>query len=719
MNHKVEVKTGDRLRIFGQIWKILSQPAGELVELVNASGTVLHSPWQVLFNAPDFSILGVEDDPVDTNHVAYSKLPTQTRMQAEWRERQVRQILFGRVDQNESISSEYNPDLYALTQRIEKKCAELKSSLASEHASISTIKRWIADYRTNGVYGLVDGRRIRGQDAYSDDDWTIIHVIEYVAKRRADATDVTLKELRLDIEERVKIENSRRAEVGAASLTLPGDTKLRELAKFAAPQLFVNAKRRSSISSNTTDTAYGHFVATRPGQIILLDFTPIDFLTFSEIDGSTLRVKLLLAQDLFSRAIVAWDLIEVDPKGVDASYLLLSVMFPKFKHFTWPEISRWHYVGIPETVILNAYGINFEREIANILPLFPETVVVDGGKVFLSEQMERLGDRFGINFIFARPYKGSDKSTIERLFLTIRHGFAEYIAGYVGENVEHRGRHVEPAHTTSELLVKIGSYITSQYNETTHDSCFSPSRPKVKLTPNQMLELGLKMQGFITVPASRNIYYESLEARVVKRIQSYGITIMGRRYDSDVLNPYRGKASPNNALEGKWVFLIDRRDPNYVFFKTLDDQGSYHAIPWVDGEYQMRPFQDLQLESSREAYKKQSFNNRKVMDDKSRGDRLIYREEIKLNIGKRGHAPLNNSVPVSTQMATNPLDRKERNAKARLRSAQITRATLLNDPHLPSIGLTPNQTDSTSGDEVVTEDHDSVVTTLNITDWTP
>src|SRR6266542_5740604 len=87
--------------------------------------------------------------------------------------------------------------------------------------------------------------------------------------------------------------------------------------------------------------------------------------------------------------------------------------------------------------------VDTRLELAAAKPVIvPETIVIDHGKVFVSDTFTRACNSLGISVQPARPHTPTDKAIVERTFASINTLFCQYVAGYTGSNVTRRGRDV-------------------------------------------------------------------------------------------------------------------------------------------------------------------------------------------------------------------------------------------------------------------------------------
>ncbi len=195
-----------------------------------------------------------------------------------------------------------------------------------------------------------------------------------------------------------------------------------------------------------------------------------------------------------------------------------------------------------------------------------------------------------INVQSARPYRGSDKGWIERLFRTMRERLLEGLPGYTGPNVLARGKDIEAdaVYFTHELEAIIGRWIAVDYQRRPHDGLRVPEMPHLTLSPNEAYEEAVARSGLVYVARDPDLHLRLLpvEARVIGRA---GVEIAGLTYDSPALDRYRQTRSPLTALDGKWPIRVDRRDLGRVWFQDPRDE-RFHELHWRYAREIARPF---------------------------------------------------------------------------------------------------------------------------------
>ena len=482
-------------------------------------------------------------------HAHWSRLDDEVKLAALDREGHLLEVLTGYRSgrAEEDRPWELRPAYLAEKQgdRVAAKAAELGISTRQ-------VNRWLHDYRAKGHHpvALIDLNAFRLSSRLG----------------RQDDSDVTFTELRELVDELLAkwLKSGRVKE----AVTLPSQPTFNALIRRFAPELARNAKQRRSEKSRDQNRRFHTLVSTRAGQYVMIDVTPFDLLALSEVNGSEVRLRLILALDHHTRAIVAAEFLEYEPRGVDLASFLLDIIFPVRAYPAWPalpEEARLPYAGLPEAILLAAHEMPEGSPLVNLPPMMPEAVVVDNGKAFLSREFLDMCARLEIDVLFARPGTGSDKSHVERAFRTFREGIAQKLEGYIGLHILARGRKVVGFHFAWEVRYHAVQWIARYYNHVTHRGLSHSAMPNIKLTPSQMYAASLAHAGYLVVPLGKDTYYLAL--RTEKRVISdVGIRSDGYQYDDEVLNPFRNRPSPYAELEGKWPIKVDRRDPTTVYW---------------------------------------------------------------------------------------------------------------------------------------------------------
>jgi hypothetical protein len=171
------------------------------------------------------------------------------------------------------------------------------------------------------------------------------------------------------------------------------------------------------------------------------------------------------------------------------------------------------------------------------------------------------------------------KPVIERTLGSVSTLFAQYVAGYVGSSTEHRGKNAGDgaAWSMAELQALLDEWIVAVWQNRPHDGLRDPLAPGRALTPNERYAALIGAAGYVPVPLSPEDYIELLPASW-RVINSYGVKIGLRTYDSGELNPYRRQHSGIEAQNGRWEVRYDPYDISRVWVRNHHHGGWLPAI---------------------------------------------------------------------------------------------------------------------------------------------
>ena len=472
----------------------------------------------------------------------------------------------------------FDPAQTTLRQRVAAKASELGCSVGKLHQKRGELLR-------RGVPALVDGRAARSATG-SGVDTRLRDAILAEAKELAEASDVRKMQFRARVA-------SRLARESGEPLKLPGsrptfnrivDDVLRSTGLFRLP-----AKSRRSAQAAPSET-FGSLLAERPGEYVAIDTTSLDVFAIDPFTFQWVGLDLTAAIDVCTRSILAFRLTPFSTQGVDLALLLSDLLSPTPMDGRWPSDVPYPYCGVPENLVLRAFELPAGTALAPRPTVRPGTVVIDRGRNYQSVAFMGACAHLRINVQSARPYRGSDKGWIERLFRTMRERLLESLPGYTGPNVLTRGKDIEAdaVYFTHELEAIIGRWIALDYQRRPHDGLRVPEAPHLALSPNEAYEEAVARAGFLYVPRDPDLHLRLLpvEARVIGRA---GVEIAGLTYDSPVLDPYRQQRSPLSGLDGKWPIRVDRRELGRVWFQDPRDE-RFHELRWRHAREVARPF---------------------------------------------------------------------------------------------------------------------------------
>lgn len=453
-------------------------------------------------------------------------------------------------------------------QRYAAKAAELG-------VTTRTIARWVRAYTESGEAGLarlLPGRRI-GLEGRVDERW--INTALQVMAEHSEQSKPSQKAV-------IERTNARVAAMfGEDMVQIPSlATAYRVLADLEkrVPTFRLSTKRNRDIAARPID-AYGKLRPTRPGEYLLMDTTRLDVFALDPVTLRWVQVELTVAMDWYTRCITGRLLTPVSTKSVDAAAVLYQCFRPPKTGSDQLSAVTWPAHGLPRSVVIDSDAIAASGPLGQAV--VPETVVVDHGKIYLSEHFTSACQRLGISIQPARVRTGRDKAPVERFFRTLREDLLQLLPGYKGPDISARGLDVEAQafFYIDELEQIIDEWIATVYHVRPHSGLIEPGVPGLALSPAMAYEHGVARAGYIEAPRDKDLIYEFLAVQW-RTIQHYGIDCGGRRYDGPALNPYRNMTSPyTGKAKGRWPIHLHSDDITRVYFRDPRTK-KWHTLMW-------------------------------------------------------------------------------------------------------------------------------------------
>ncbi|WP_405885627.1 helix-turn-helix domain-containing protein [Streptomyces sp. NBC_01136] len=382
--------------------------AGNEVALKDGRGRMLRlSLKELLFSdraviIPDGSGPAA-DDPEEIASVVLGQLDEAERRKLLDRAEHVREVLTGyrsgtpELARDDEPRPEYSPALSAEARYVTK-AAELGVGLR-------TLKRWVAEFRAHGEAGLAPKKGPAWKSQVGvDDRWaeTALEVmVEHTGESKPSRTMVierTRARVIARFGEGVVPQPSR-----ATAFRLPAELENRH------PLFRLSTKRNRDIADRP-DGVHGKLRPTRPGEYLLMDTTRLDVFAFDPLTLKWVQAELSIGMDWYTRCVTGIRRTPVSTKAVDVSAVLFQSFRPRSAGRDWPRHAVWPEHGIPRTVLVDVEGATGPGLASP--PLFPETLVVDHGKVYVSEHLTSVCRRMGISIQPARLRTGRDKGLL-------------------------------------------------------------------------------------------------------------------------------------------------------------------------------------------------------------------------------------------------------------------------------------------------------------------
>jgi hypothetical protein len=262
----------------------------------------------------------------------------------------------------------------------------------------------------------------------------------------------------------------------------------------------------------------------------------------------------------------------------------------------WPQAMRMSASALPFRRMLS---IDERLEHAAARPvIIPQVIVVDHGKVFVSDSFKASCAFLGISFQPARRATGTDKPHIEKMLGSVATMFAQYVSGYTGRSPEYRGRGVEGEAVWSlpELQDLLDQWLII-WQSRPHDGLRDPLHPGRAFSPNEKYAALTETAGYVPLALSPEDYIELLPA-TWRAVNAYGIKISRRVYDGKELNPLRMQHSGVTARKGLHEVHYDPYDISRIWVRDHRN-GGWITVFWTQLHRVASPFGELAWDHAR------------------------------------------------------------------------------------------------------------------------
>lgn len=581
------LRVGDRVLFGGGEHQVVGL-AGTAVRLLSASGqaTVVVLPF--LLAAADFAIVGTGGaaglEPLVAPYGLLEALPEPVvRAARDW-ERHLIEVQTG-VPPDAPPGTAPRPEYdlaRPLTERERAKAAELTA--AGVRASARTVRRMRYRYQKQGLWGLVDTRHVPAARPTGNVDPRVVAAAAAVIDAQAGTSTGTRGRVIRQVIDRLE------AEHGAGAVPVPSRATFYRLLQVLSSgrHTFGSAVTRRQTAARPGG-AFTATIAARPGEQVQMDGTPLDVMAVMD-DGVPGRPELIAAVDVATRTICAAVLRPVGAKAVDAALLLARMMVPEPMRPGWDEALAMSASRIPHRRLVS---LDARLELAAAKPvIIPDTVVIDHGKVFLSEVFLRAADTLGLSVQPAHEQTGSDKAVMERTFGSINTLFCQHVAGYTGRDVTRRGTDVadRAVWSLADLQELLDEWIVC-WQSRPHEGLRHPFTPDRAASPNEAYAALVAAAGYVPVTLTGEDYIELLPAQW-RSIGDGGIQIEYRTYNCAELAPYRRLSSGLAARDGRWEVRYDPYDVTRIWVRN-HHHGGWITVPWTHLAMVAQPFADF------------------------------------------------------------------------------------------------------------------------------
>jgi hypothetical protein len=574
------IRAGDRVVVDGRPRVVLGA-SGPLIRFAADDGAVEETAVAELVGSGRMRLQPRGPGGLRPARTGLAGLPPEAVERARWWEAHIIEVVDGTPPDTPAGTPPrpaYDVERTSLAEREQAKAAELSSQ--GRPVAASTVKHRRQRWQAEGLPGLVDKRVQRRRSPAGRADSA---VVEAMGQAIAEATDDSSRTASFIVWRTRQILDGQ----GLSDREPSRATMFRLFSRLSAGRHTTGSAvtRRGLAGRPQRMFAQAHPAA--PGELMEIDSTPLDVLVLLD-DGVPGRVELTGLIDVATRTVPA-AVISPTAKSVDASVLLARALTPEPMRPGWPASLAMAHSALPYDRLL---GIDERLRHAAARPVIvPDTIVIDHGSVFVSDNFRASCRHLGISIQPAHLATGSDKPHIEKMFSSIGTLFCQFAAGYLGRSADRRGLHVEEQPLWSLMQVQdlLDEWLISVWQNREHDGLRDPLCPQRAFSPNQKYAALAETAGYVPVPLSAADYIELLPA-VWRAVNAYGIKISHRTYDAEELNPIRQQKSGVAARKGLWEV---HRDPYDVSRAFVRGPGGWITCSWKYLDKVPSPFGEL------------------------------------------------------------------------------------------------------------------------------
>jgi hypothetical protein len=555
-----QIRAGDRVIVDGRPRVVLGA-SGPLVRFAGDDGAVEEAAVAELVGSGRMRLRPRGPGGRPPGRTGLAGLPPEAVERARWWEAHIIEVVDGTPpDASDGTPPRpaYDPGRTSLAGREQAKAAEL--SAQGRPVAASTVKHRRQRWQAEGLPGLIDKRAQRRRSPAGRAGPAVAEAMEQAVAEAADDSSRTATFV---------VWRTRQilAERGHAGPEPSRATMFRLFSRLSAGKHTTGSAATRRGLAGRPQRMFGQAHPAAPGELMEVDSTPLDVLVLLG-DGVPGRVQLTGLIDVATRTVPA-AVITPTAKSVDASVLLARALTPEPMRPGWPASLAMAHSALPYDRLL---GIDERLAHAAARPVIaPDTIVIDHGSVFVSDNFRASCRHLGISVQPAHLATGSDKPHIEKMFSTLGTLFCQFAAGYLGRSADRRGRKVEekPLWSLMQMQDLLDEWLIAVWQNREHDGLRDPLAPQRAFSPNQKYAMLVETAGYVPVPLSADDYIELLPA-VWRAVNAYGVKIGHRTYDAEGLNPIRQQKSGVAARKGQWEVHRDPYDVSRVFVRGPD-----------------------------------------------------------------------------------------------------------------------------------------------------
>jgi putative transposase len=355
------------------------------------------------------------------------------------------------------------------------------TTIASSHQlSVRTLRRFVQQYRTHGLAGLIRASR-KDQGQRRSVTTLLQPVIEGLALQTPRRTIANI------YRETIRISREK-------NWTLPSYSTIKRIVRKINPQMLMLAHEGAKAYQEKFDLIYRH-QASAPNEIWQADHSLLPIFVLSE-QGKPEKPWLTIILDDYSRAVAGYSLGFACPSASQTALILRQAIWRKAD-------SEWRICGIPGTFY------------------------TDNGSDFTSQHLEQVAADLKMELVFSWPGHPRGRGKIERFFRTVEQCFLPHLPGFVGA----QGKTGAALLTLAELNTRFQHWLLHDYHLRV--------QAEIKMAPQARWE----ESGFLPrLPESlEQLDLLLLHVAKTRRVQQDGIHFQGQRYFDTNLAAYVGE----------------------------------------------------------------------------------------------------------------------------------------------------------------------------------
>jgi putative transposase len=317
-------------------------------------------------------------------------------------------------------------------------------------------------------------------------------------------------------------------------------------------------------------------VCSRPLQRVEIDHTKLDIFVVDDQGIVLERPWLTLVIDVYSRAILGFNLSNDQPSHMTVARALKMALKPKVNlQQRWPSIkNNWLMFGCMESI------------------------VVDNGLEFHCESLEAACLMLGINISFCPRKTSWWKGHIERAIGTLSRAVTDGMPGRTFAGIKEKGDYNPVAAAAIPLKVMeeiVAKWIVDVYHETTHST--------LGLKPRDAWEQSINPEDIPMVTNADEL--DAVLGVIATRTLSHkGIELNNLRYNSDELGDLRQQFGNIKEVTVKW----DSEDLGYIH--VLPPNGKTIRVSVIPSQAEYATGLTLYQHKASKAYSKKYFEGR-------------------------------------------------------------------------------------------------------------